>query len=87
MQDGFIFGDTIAQNIALGYEQIDMQRLQHAVFIANIKDYIEDLPLSYNTKIGSTGVGLSVGQKQRILIARAVYKNPEYLFSTKLQVH
>ncbi|MFN8268150.1 MAG: peptidase domain-containing ABC transporter [Chitinophagales bacterium] len=80
MQDGFIFGDTIAQNIALGYEQIDMQRLQHAVFIANIKDYIEDLPLSYNTKIGSTGVGLSVGQKQRILIARAVYKNPEYLF-------
>jgi len=80
MQDGFIFGDTIAQNIALGYEQIDMQRLQHAVFIANIKDFIENLPLSYNTKIGSAGVGLSVGQKQRILIARAVYKNPEYIF-------
>lgn len=80
MQDGFIFGDTIAQNIALGFEQIDMQRLQHAVFIANIKDFIENLPLSYNTKIGSAGIGLSVGQKQRILIARAVYKNPEYIF-------
>jgi ATP-binding cassette subfamily B protein len=80
MQDGFIFGDTIAQNIALGYEQIDMQRLQHAVFIANIKEFIEGLPLSYNTKIGSAGIGLSVGQKQRILIARAVYKNPEYIF-------
>lgn len=80
MQEGFIFNDTIAYNIALGVDTIEHDKLLHAVKVANIKEFIEDLPLSYNTKIGNEGVGLSTGQKQRILIARAVYKNPEYLF-------
>ena len=80
MQDGFIFSDTIAQNIAVGDEQIDIERLRHAVTVANIRDFIDSLPLGYNTKIGMEGNGISQGQRQRILIARAVYKNPEYLF-------
>lgn len=80
MQEGFIFNNTIARNIAVGEDTIDKLKLVNAVEIANIKDFIEDLPLSYNTKIGSEGVGLSSGQKQRILIARAVYKNPDCLF-------
>lgn len=80
MQDGFIFSETIAQNIAVGEEQIDLERLQHAVTVANIRDFIDSLPLGYNTKIGMEGNGISQGQRQRILIARAVYKNPEYLF-------
>lgn len=80
MQDGFIFSDTIINNIAIGEEKIDMKRLYNAVEIANIRDFIESLPLSYNTKIGMEGNGISQGQKQRILIARAIYKNPEYLF-------
>ncbi len=80
MQDGFIFNDTIAKNIAVGKEVIDKQRLLDAVNVANIREFIERLPLSYNTKIGTEGHGLSQGQKQRILIARAVYKNPHYLF-------
>lgn len=80
MQDGFIFSDTIANNIAFGFESIDIDRLIHAVKVANIQNHIESLPLGYNTKIGSDGIGLSAGQKQRLLIARAVYKNPEYLF-------
>lgn len=80
MQDGFIFSDTIAKNIAVGAEKIDSNKLFQAVKIANIQDFIESLPLSYTTKIGSDGHGLSEGQKQRILIARAVYKDPEYLF-------
>lgn len=80
MQDGFIFSDTIARNIAVSDEIIDQKRLRHAVQVANIQEYIEDLPLGYNTKIGQDGVGVSGGQKQRILIARAVYKNPEFLF-------
>ena len=80
MQDGFIFSETIAQNIAVGEEQIDTTRLRHAVTVANIRDFIESLPLSYNTKIGMEGNGISQGQRQRILIARAVYKNPDYLF-------
>lgn len=80
MQDGFIFSETIAQNIAVGEEQIDLERLRHAVMVANIRDFIDSLPLGYNTKIGMEGNGLSQGQRQRILIARAVYKNPEYLF-------
>lgn len=79
-QDGFIFSDTIARNIAPGEEEIDKERLLKAVIIANIKDFIESLPMSYNTKIGGEGSGLSQGQKQRILIARAVYKNPEFVF-------
>ena len=80
MQDGFIFSDTIARNIAVSDEHIDRKRLLYAVKVANIQDYIDGLPLGYNTKIGQEGVGLSQGQKQRILIARAVYKNPEYIF-------
>ncbi|MDR1631282.1 MAG: peptidase domain-containing ABC transporter [Dysgonamonadaceae bacterium] len=80
MQDGFIFSDTIARNIAPGVENIDKEKLRHAVEIANIRDFIESLPLAYNTKIGSEGHGLSQGQKQRILIARAVYKKPEFVF-------
>ena len=80
MQDGFIFSDTIARNIAPGDERIDKEKLLHAAQIANIKEFIESLPLGYNTKIGQEGVGLSQGQKQRILIARAVYKDPEVVF-------
>lgn len=80
MQDGYIFSDTIARNIAPGGEKIDKQKLLHAVEVANIKDFIEGLPLSYNTKIGVEGHGLSQGQKQRILIARAVYKDPLFVF-------
>lgn len=80
MQDGFIFSDTIANNIAVGAEQIDIERLRHAVTMANIRNFIDSLPLGYNTKIGMEGNGISQGQKQRLLIARAVYKNPEFLF-------
>lgn len=80
MQDGFIFSDTIANNIAVGAEQIDIERLRHAVTVANIRDFIDSLPLGYNTKIGMEGNGISQGQKQRLQIARAVYKNPEFLF-------
>lgn len=80
MQDGFIFSETIAKNIAVGEEIIDKDRLWDAVKVANIQDLIESLPLGYNTKIGMEGHGLSQGQKQRILIARSVYKNPEFLF-------
>lgn len=80
MQDGYIFSDTIARNIAIGDDHIDKKKLLYAVKIANIQDYIDRLPLGYNTKIGQEGVGLSQGQKQRLLIARAVYKDPEYIF-------
>lgn len=80
MQDGFIFSETIAQNIAVGEDRIDIERLRHAVTVANIREFIDSLPLGYNTKIGMEGNGISQGQRQRILIARAVYKNPEYLF-------
>ena len=80
MQDGFIFSDTIANNIAVSEEHPDKDKLLYAVKMANIHEYIESLPLRYNTKIGQEGVGLSQGQRQRILIARAIYKNPEFLF-------
>jgi ATP-binding cassette subfamily B protein len=80
MQDGFIFSDTIAWNIAPGAEVIDKERLLNAVVTANIREFVESLPLSYNTKIGNEGHTLSQGQKQRILIARAVYKDPEFVF-------
>ncbi|KYH06659.1 MULTISPECIES: peptidase domain-containing ABC transporter [Chryseobacterium] len=79
MQEGYVFNDTIANNIAVGEDHIDKQKLRRAVEIANIKDFIESLPLSYNTKIGNEGVGVSGGQKQRLFIARAVYKSPEYI--------
>ena len=80
MQEGYIFNDTIANNIAVGAENIDPERLRHAAKVANIHEYIESLPMMYNTKIGQNGAGLSTGQKQRILIARAVYKDPQVLF-------
>ena len=80
MQDGFIFSDTIANNIAAGEETVDKSKLLHAVETANIREYIEGLPLKYNTKIGMDGSGISMGQRQRFLIARAVYKNPDFLF-------
>ncbi|WP_082422510.1 peptidase domain-containing ABC transporter [Aquimarina longa] len=80
MQDGYIFNDTIANNIALGEAEIDKEKLMHAVKVANIKSFIEALPLSYNTEIGNEGVGISGGEKQRLLIARAVYKNPDFIF-------
>ena len=80
MQDGFIFSDSIAGNIAPGVERIDRERLRHAARVACIEDFINELPLRYDTKIGSEGHGLSQGQKQRILIARAVYKDPAFIF-------
>ena len=80
MQDGAIFSESIARNIAVGDGEIDKERLQWSARIACIEDYILSLPLKYNTLIGQDGVGLSQGQKQRILIARAVYKNPDYIF-------
>ncbi|WP_125718949.1 peptidase domain-containing ABC transporter [Flavobacterium ustbae] len=80
MQEGFIFSDTIANNIAIGVDRIDKEKLLYAADVANIKEYISELPLGFNTKIGAEGLGMSTGQKQRLLIARAVYKNPEVLF-------
>jgi len=80
MQDGVIFSESIARNIAVDDGDIDKERLLKAARIACIHDYVMSLPLKYNTKIGRDGVGLSQGQRQRILIARAVYKNPDYIF-------
>lgn len=80
MQDGYIFSDTIERNIATADNEINKQQLKKAVQIANIEEFVESLPLKYNTKIGAAGNGLSGGQKQRMLIARAVYKNPNYIF-------
>lgn len=80
LQDGYIFNDTIAKNIAVGYESIDEQRMEECCNVANIYSFIEGLPNGFNTKIGGGGVGISQGQKQRLLIARAVYKHPQYLF-------
>jgi ATP-binding cassette subfamily B protein len=80
MQESYVFNDTIANNIAIGEDTIDKQKLRKAIEIANIQDFIEALPLSYNTKIGNEGIGVSGGQKQRLFIARAVYKSPEYIF-------
>ena len=80
MQDGFIFSESIADNIAVGVDQVDIEKLRHAVTVANIRDFIDSLPMGYNTKIGMEGSGISQGQRQRILIARAVYKNPEFIF-------
>jgi len=80
MQDGYIFSDTIKRNIATGDEHIDTQKLHNSARIANIESFILSNPLEYETKIGASGNGISGGQKQRILIARAVYKNPHYIF-------
>ncbi len=80
MQDGYIFSDSIANNIGLSDEIVDEHRVQEAARVANIDEYITSLPLGYKTRIGAEGQGISQGQKQRILLARAVYKNPEYIF-------
>lgn len=80
MQDGFIFSDTIERNIAAGDENIDYDKLEKALTTANIKSFVEELPLGLKTKIGASGNGISGGQKQRILIARAVYKDPKFIF-------
>lgn len=80
MQEGFVFNDTIAANIALGSEDIDYDRLISSCDTANILSFIESLPNGFYTEIGTNGTGLSQGQKQRLLIARAVYKNPDFLF-------
>jgi ATP-binding cassette subfamily B protein len=80
MQEGYIFNDTIANNIAVGVDIINKDRLVYAADVANILSFIQEYPLGFNTKIGQEGVGMSTGQKQRLLIARAVYKNPEMLF-------
>ena len=80
MQEGYLFSDTIARNIAPSEDEIDLERLQYAARVANIANYVEALPLGYNTQIGQDGQGVSQGQRQRILIARAVYKNPQFIF-------
>ncbi|RZJ91800.1 MAG: peptidase domain-containing ABC transporter [Chryseobacterium sp.] len=80
MQDGFIFSDTIAKNIVVGDEFPDQTKLEHALDVANIKEFVQSLPLGLATRIGAEGNGISQGQRQRLLIARAVYKNPQYLF-------
>ena len=80
MQEGYVFSDTIANNIGVSDEIPDMKRVRRAAEIANIDTFVEELPLGYNTKIGADGHGLSTGQKQRLLIARAAYKDAKYLF-------
>jgi ATP-binding cassette subfamily B protein len=80
MQEGFIFSDTVAHNIAVEHERVEEDRLIHAVRVANLQEYIRKLPLGFTTKIGNSGAGLSGGQRQRIFIARAVYKDPRFLF-------
>lgn len=80
MQDSFIFSDTIARNIAINSDETDRERMKRAAQLAHIDDFVQSLPLGYDTVIGMEGKGLSQGQRQRILIARAIYKNPEYIF-------
>ena len=80
MQDGTIFSDTIANNITVGFANVDTGYLKLAAEMSNIQSFIEELPKGYNTKIGPDGMGLSQGQKQRLLIARAIYKNPDFIF-------
>ena len=80
MQDSFIFSDTIAGNIAISTDEADEARVKDAARLARIDDFVESLPLGYDTVIGMEGKGVSQGQRQRILIARAIYKNPEYIF-------
>ena len=80
MQDGYIFSGTIAQNIAIAEEKHDADRLRTALHMACIDEFVDSLPMGFNTKIGKSGIELSGGQKQRLLIARAVYKNPDFIF-------
>jgi len=79
MQDGFIFADTIENNIAVGEEYPDRERVEQAITIANLQDFIDEQPFGLQTRIGTAGKGISQGQRQRLLIARAVYKNPQYI--------
>lgn len=80
MQDGFIFSDTIERNIISGEKEVDNKRLDYAASMSNIKKFVESLPMKYKTKIGESGMKISGGQKQRILLARAIYKDPHYIF-------
>lgn len=80
MQDSFIFSDTIAGNIGISADEIDKKRMKDAARMARIDEFVDSLPLGYDTIIGMEGKGVSQGQRQRILIARAIYKNPEYIF-------
>ncbi len=79
MQDGFLFSDSIINNITIGRKEFDKEKFENAIDVSNLREFIDNLPLGYNTKIGAEGNGISQGQKQRILIARAVYKNPQYI--------
>jgi ATP-binding cassette subfamily B protein len=80
LQDGYIFNDSIASNIGFDENNIDYEKMKHSCDVACISEFIESTANGYSTKLGAGGVGISQGQKQRILIARAVYKNPDYLF-------
>lgn len=80
MQEGYLFSDSIARNIAVGVDRIDAARLNHAIQVANLQQFVESLPSNLHTKIGAEGNGISQGQRQRILIARSVYKDPQYIF-------
>lgn len=80
MQDGYVFSDNIARNIAIDGNQIDRERLNYAAKVANIDEFVKKMPLGYSTRLSAGGSGISGGQKQRVLIARAVYKNPHYIF-------
>lgn len=80
MQDGFVFSDTLARNVTIGFSTIDWLRLNRALEVANLSSFVSDLPFGVDSRIGANGIGISQGQRQRVLIARAVYKNPDYLF-------
>ena len=80
MQDSFIFSDTIANNIAVNSDETDKEQMRNAAHMPRIDDFVESLPMGYDTIIGMEGKGVSQGQRQRILIARAIYKNPKYIF-------
>jgi ATP-binding cassette subfamily B protein len=80
MQEGQLFSDSVAGNVAAGCDAPQTERVLHAVRVANVHGFVEALPLAYNTRVGREGLGMSQGQKQRLLIARAVYKDPAYLF-------
>lgn len=80
MQDSFIFSDSIARNIVIGDEKVDEDKLANAIIVSNLSDFIDTLPLGLNTKIGPDGVGISMGQRQRVLIARSVYTDPDFIF-------
>ena len=80
LQDGYLFSDTVARNVALGFERVDKARLIYACKTAHIQQHVEQLPLGYDTVIGPSGIGLSEGQRQRLLLARAIYKDPAFVF-------